>query len=39
MTMVVNDRHLSCMLVVQLLCSLSLQQEIFVHKWFHIISI
>ena len=36
MAMVIDDRHLSRMIVKQILCSLCIQQEVFIHKLFHV---
>ena len=34
---IVNDRHLGRMFVIQLLCRFALQQEVLVHKRFHVL--
>ena len=35
MAVIVDDGHLGRMLVIQLLCSFGLQQEVFVHEFLH----
>ena len=34
-TMIVDNRHLGCMIVIQFLRSFRFKQEVFIHKFFH----